>query len=91
MYLSLNNRFAIGTSNNLYFLGKQDDEKSKYFQTGPLTYEGNVYFKIVIFNIYLRNTVCICIKFSNSNFRCNLLSYKRLGKSMLTRPDYWKF
>ena len=52
MYLSLNNRFAIGTSNNLYFLGKQDDEKAKYFRTGPLTYEGNVYFTILRFNIY---------------------------------------
>ena len=51
MYLSLNNRFAIGTSNNLYFLGKQDDEKSAYFRAGPLTYEGNVYCTTLRLNI----------------------------------------
>ena len=58
MHLSLNNRFAIGTSNNLYFLGKQDDEKSKYFETGPLTYEGNVHFTIVILYVYINFRKC---------------------------------
>ena len=31
-------------------MGKQDDEQAKYFRTGPLTYEGNVYFTIVRFD-----------------------------------------
>ena len=65
MYLSLNNRFAIGTSNNLYFLVKQDDEKSAYFRDGPLTYEGNVYCIMVRLNISkskIPSYICICIK-----------------------------
>ena len=38
------NRFAISTSNNLYFMSTQDGRNniSTYFKNGPLTYEGKI-------------------------------------------------